>query len=60
MSQGSVEQVQAVAEKEIREISPASAREVADVLREASEKREVVVPIGGGTKQHIGCAVEDP
>ena len=60
MSQGSVEQVQAIAEKEIREVSPASAREVADVLREANEKREVVIPVGGGTKQHIGCAVEDP
>jgi glycolate oxidase FAD binding subunit len=60
MSQGSVEQVQAIAEKEIKEVSPASAREVADVLREANDKREVLIPVGGGTKQHIGFAVEDP
>jgi glycolate oxidase FAD binding subunit len=60
MSSGSVEQVQAIAEKEIREVSPASARELADILRDASAKMEVVVPLGGGTKQHIGFAVEEP
>lgn len=60
MSSGSVEQVQAIAEKVVREVSPTAAREVADLLREANEKREVVVPFGGGTKQHIGSAVEDP
>jgi len=60
MSSGSVESVQAIAEKSAKEVSPASAREVADLLREASEKREVAVPVGGGTKQHVGFAVEDP
>lgn len=60
MSSGFVEQMQAIAEKEIREVAPSSARELADVLREANEKREVVVPCGGGTKQHIGFAVEEP
>ena len=60
MSQGSVEQVQVVAEKKVREVAPASARELADLLREANDKREVVVPLGGGTKQHIGFDVEEP
>jgi glycolate oxidase FAD binding subunit len=59
MSQGSVEQLQPAAEK-LREVSPQSAREVADLLREANASREVVVSLGGGTKQHLGFAVEDP
>jgi glycolate oxidase FAD binding subunit len=58
--EGTVEQLHAVSEKIAADVSPTSAREVADVLRHASEKREVVVPYGGGTKQHVGFAVEDP
>jgi glycolate oxidase FAD binding subunit len=58
--EGTVEQLPAVSERTAADVSPASARELADVLRHASEKREVVVPFGGGTKQHVGFAVEAP
>lgn len=57
--EGTVEQLHAASEKIAADVSPTSAREVADALRAANERREVVVPIGGGTKQHIGFAVED-
>jgi glycolate oxidase FAD binding subunit len=58
--EGAIEQLQAASASSAAEVSPASAREVADILRAADQKREVVVPVGGGTKQHIGFAVEAP
>jgi glycolate oxidase FAD binding subunit len=45
---------------EVAAIVPASVEEVAEVLHAHAESRTPVVPIGGGTKQHIGRAPEPP
>ena len=43
---------------EIAAIAPKSSSEVGDILRDCAEKKTCVVPVGGGTKQHIGRAAE--
>ena len=43
---------------DVTTVAPTSTGEVADFLRDRSEKKVSVVPLGGGTKQHIGRAAE--
>lgn len=38
----------------VKSVSPRSASELAEVLREANDHGRVITPVGGGTKQHIG------
>jgi glycolate oxidase FAD binding subunit len=41
--------------EEITSIAPGSVSELAEILRNHSGSHTPVVPIGGGTKQHLGC-----
>lgn len=43
-----------------REITPADAQGIAAALREADANRHTVIPVGGGTKQHIDRATAAP
>jgi glycolate oxidase FAD binding subunit len=43
-----------VREARVEMVSPRSALELAEVLREANRENRVVTPVGGGTTQHIG------
>jgi glycolate oxidase FAD binding subunit len=49
-------EIETATAREIRaeSVSPRSASELAEILRDANERGRLINPIGGGTKQHIG------